>query len=128
MQSLLRKHGSQSILQRIRNHDISTIDKRCLQRATELLNTSSAEEVRSLSVGAAAFYNWVCDICIVTSPTAGAKIPFQIVQLELLVSQIISLVFAYLEFTRILLVSWPRRLENVLAVTRTSSFSLLKSF
>ena len=59
MQSLLRRHGKENILQRLQNLDTSAIDKERIKQAALQLNTCSSEEIRCLSIGAASFYKWV---------------------------------------------------------------------
>ena len=59
MQSLLRRHGKENIMQRLQNLDTSAIDKERIKQAVLQLNTCSAGEIRCFSIGAASFYNWV---------------------------------------------------------------------
>ncbi|XP_076464058.1 hillarin-like [Babylonia areolata] len=58
VQALLRRHGRQSIIQLIKNHDVSKVDKKHLDSALSLLNSCTSEELPSVSVSAAAFYEW----------------------------------------------------------------------
>ncbi|XP_070187830.1 hillarin-like isoform X2 [Littorina saxatilis] len=59
VQSLLRSHGKQNILYRIQSYDATKdVDPKRLESAAALLAKITAEEVRSLSIGVAAFYNW----------------------------------------------------------------------
>ena len=58
MQSLLRRHGKENILQQLQKPDTS-VDKERIEQAALQLNTCSSEEIRCLSIGAASFYKWV---------------------------------------------------------------------
>ncbi|KAK7474116.1 hypothetical protein BaRGS_00034645 [Batillaria attramentaria] len=61
LQSLLRATGQKSVLRRIQNQNVADISMQHVTQARELLSTCNAEEIRTISVCAVAFYDWTSD-------------------------------------------------------------------